>query len=686
MPFSKLLLIVITVVINSLAICGYGQHSDRKIDSLKLVLNAEKNANLQVDLMNEIAKYYRFVQLDKGLEYAESALGIAEKNNYQEGIATANYNLGANYFYQGDYSKSLEFYSKALEFHQRLNDKKAVSNTRAGISSVYFSLGEYNKSLELFNQILQEYRNDKNTIGVAQTYSNIGTLFSYQGDDKKGLEYYLRSETEFRKANYTSNNFYSITLTNIGLIYFDAKEYKKAEYYFQESIEINTKIGNLFMVAKNLCSLGDIYFKEKDFQKAEDYHNQSLQIGKQMNNEEVISYNHGDLGRIFFELALQEKKLSKKRNMQEKAIDFLRVSTEIFKNNGNINSYQQYTRYLADAYKANGNYQKALESFQEHSIYKDSLFNEEKRKEFTRTEVSFEFAKREDSIRFNNEKEIAIKDATLTANTRQKWLLFGGVLILGSLGILLFYQNQSRKRTNEKLSRLNKKLDEANQIKTRFFGILNHDLRSPVSNIIKFIRLLQNNSVTINESTRLRLESQTIESAENLLNSMDDLLLWSKGQMKNFKPKPKWIAVDTVFVGIEHYFKNVENVSFSFQNPQNLNLFTDENYVKTILRNLTSNAVNALKLTPNPEIVWKAKKENNIVILSITDNGPGGTDEQFRALYDEKQVVGIKTGLGLHLIRDMAKAIHCQVIVETNRKKGTTIFLNFLNTIQEETS
>ena len=51
--------------------------------------------------------------------------------------------------------------------------------------------------------------------------------------------------------------------------------------------------------------------------------------------------------------------------------------------------------------------------------------------------------------------------------------------------------------------------------------------------------------------------------------------------------------------------------------------------------------------------------------------------EQFSALYEEHYTVGIKSGLGLHLVRDMAKAIGCKVEVKTVLGKGTTILLIF---------
>ena len=92
---------------------------------------------------------------------------------------------------------------------------------------------------------------------------------------------------------------------------------------------------------------------------------------------------------------------------------------------------------------------------------------------------------------------------------------------------------------------------------------------------------------------------------------------------------------------------------------------------------MTNNAINIFSTTPNPMIIWKAWQENGVSFLSITDNGSGASKDEFKALYDEKEVVGIKSGLGLHLIRDLAKAINCEISVNSKINFGTTIILKF---------
>ena len=149
-----------------------------------------------------------------------------------------------------------------------------------------------------------------------------------------------------------------------------------------------------------------------------------------------------------------------------------------------------------------------------------------------------------------------------------------------------------------------------------------------------------------------------------------------KGKWKISNHKLKLLQ-SMIYLRIQKSISGYHKIKFEYHNSDAISIFTDENYLKTIVRNLTSNAINVFTTTPNPTIIWKAWQENGVYYLSITDNGPGASKEQFKALYDDKEVVGIKTGLGLHLIRDLAKAIDCEISVDSRIGQGTTFVLKF---------
>lgn len=101
---------------------------------------------------------------------------------------------------------------------------------------------------------------------------------------------------------------------------------------------------------------------------------------------------------------------------------------------------------------------------------------------------------------------------------------------------------------------------------------------------------------------------------------------------------------------------------------------TDPDYLQTIMQNLTANAIKALQQTTAAHITWKAWQQNKVIYLSITDNGPGISNEQAKSLFDETHITGTRHGLGLHIIRDLAKAISCSFNIAIDSKQGTALF------------
>jgi signal transduction histidine kinase len=168
---------------------------------------------------------------------------------------------------------------------------------------------------------------------------------------------------------------------------------------------------------------------------------------------------------------------------------------------------------------------------------------------------------------------------------------------------------------------LNNQLDEANKIKAKFFGILSHDLRAPVANLINFLQLQKNEPELLSRQENAIHQQNISESAENLLSNMEAMLLWSKEQMENFKPQIRTVAVSDLFDYLQKFFPQTNRVNIRYHQAPGLVVSADENYLRIIMQNLTSNAIKVLKNDVNGAIEWNAKTEGNKTILSITDNG-----------------------------------------------------------------
>jgi signal transduction histidine kinase len=331
---------------------------------------------------------------------------------------------------------------------------------------------------------------------------------------------------------------------------------------------------------------------------------------------------------------------------------------------------------LSQLAKSEKDFATALKYKDLHVEYKGKLGSEKNLKYLFDLISKYENEKKENDLKLKD-KELEISKLTIyKTNTQKKYLLIG-LLLLAISGVVLFYQNRLKKKINLKLAALNNDLVEANKVKTRFFSILNHDLRAPVASIIQFLQFQKDCPEEVDDELRESFENNTLLAAENLLHNMEELLLWSKGQMQSFKPQIQKIEVDTLFADIRSMYDYSTQYKFIFINPNKISVLSDENYLKTIMRNMTSNALKAINKRSEGIITWTASRIDNQTVLSITDNGVGATSEQFRALYDDKTEVGSLSGLGLHLIRDLAKLIQCTVRVNSKPGEGTEILLIF---------
>ncbi|PWB22283.1 ATP-binding protein [Flavobacterium sp. HTF] len=593
--------------------------------ALKYSQKARHLKNETSSLMRLNYIYYSLNETSKRKElvtYIKKVLDTT-KSSYTQ--AVLNGSLGEYYLDYSEYETFIHYQLKAINYKKML-DESAVNNENIGVSysqigSAYIKMKQYNKAIEYLNEAKPYV---KNSPYVSAFLCN----------------YYLQCFIPLKKHDSISK-YYNLIYT------FPSKK---------DSLFLNLSFANR--------SMSEYAIEKNQINTAYTYAKKAVLLGEKSNDDEILMEANAVMGRVLYE-----------KGNYKKAIEILTLASK------NALTYDKESfviinKKLSESYAALGNWQQAYHYNEIYSKYNDEMMNESAKKNIANAEARYQNKTKGQEIR-NLSIQNTVKNIQIEEAKKQRYFLIGGLLLVAIIGLLLFYQSRNRKRTNQKLQLLNQELDEANKIKARFFGILNHDLRSPVSNLIHFLHLQKESPELIDEETAARMQNKIITGAENLLSSMEDILLWSKGQMENFEPQHKKVSVEALFDETQKHFSSVDKVKITFENPENIILETDENYLKTIIRNLTGNAIQALGKTQDGQIIWKAWKENSTNYLSVSDNGSGGTKEQFKALYDDSEVVGIKSGLGLHLIRDLATAINCKIVVDSKTGFGTTFTLKF---------
>ena len=601
------------------SIVCYCQYNNQKIiDSLMQEIPLAKNDTVKARIYIRLEAEFRSSDPKGALPFALKSLAIVKKMKWSKGLAVCYNEIGNNYNDRGMHDLSLANFMKSLKYSQQVPIVRVA--TFSNISNLYLKQKNYNLVLKYNNEALKIATKENFLEPKASAFQKFG--FLYEKDN----------------------------------------EWDKAQQEFKKSLAIYRQTGNKYKEANALMNLGDV--TQNTSQKIEFYIN-AKNILDTINPEDLLSVSNA------LSLATAYIDLFKKENNSQ----FLRKAEQLLNESILHSKKSEVIENLMDAYSQMGNLKKHQRKFEEALFYEtesnrlnDSVFSQENKNKIATLENQKEIALRD--------KQILINKSTLKAKEKQKWFLLFGIAFLAIIGGLLFYQNKNRQKTNKKLETLNQNLENANKTKLRLLSILNHDLRSPVNSFIHYIQFQKENPKVLDEATKSRIENQTLSSAKNLLHSMEDILLWTKDQMDSFEPEFSNVLVSSLFTDTQNHFSSEQNINLKFECPQHLEIFTDKNYLKTIIRNLTGNAIKALsrdcaREEKSATVNWKAWQEKNYTYLSISDNGNGATDEDFSALYDDSLVGGTQSGLGLHLIRDLAKIINCKISVESQVDIGT---------------
>jgi len=244
--------------------------------------------------------------------------------------------------------------------------------------------------------------------------------------------------------------------------------------------------------------------------------------------------------------------------------------------------------------------------------------------------------------------------------------------------ITSFINITDRKKAEIELLNLAEELKELNKSKNLFFSIIAHDLRNPFSSIIGLTDLLLDNIQDYDITEIKKYVSMINTLAKGTFYFFEDLLVWAKTQDGKliFEPMEFDIAnLCNEVVSSVKIHADEKNISLNLI-PASYNVFADVNMIKTVIRNLISNAIKFTNIGGNIEIVIELMNDDIIVIVS--DNGIGIEENNLKKLWSISEKYTIPgtaneggSGLGLVLCKEFVEKNKGKIWVESEYGKGS---------------
>ena len=216
--------------------------------------------------------------------------------------------------------------------------------------------------------------------------------------------------------------------------------------------------------------------------------------------------------------------------------------------------------------------------------------------------------------------------------------------------------------------------------KDKFFSIIAHDLKSPISSIKTLSEIYSEEAVSSNDPHAKELAEAFRNSIDSLCSILDDLLNWARSQTGAMQFVPSYIDIGTL---VENVKKNVyavcsaKNIAMKVSINERDKLYGDANMLQTILRNLITNAV---KYSYNDSLITlDFSAEGFYSIIKVTDNGVGMNKEELHNLFLIEKLSSRPgtnkepgNGLGLIVCHEFVEKHNGTITVETEENLGTT--------------
>jgi PAS domain S-box-containing protein len=242
----------------------------------------------------------------------------------------------------------------------------------------------------------------------------------------------------------------------------------------------------------------------------------------------------------------------------------------------------------------------------------------------------------------------------------------------------------SRKNAENQIQKLNRDLKELNSDKDKFFSIIAHDLRSPFNGFLGYTQMMAEELSSMSIKDLQKISVLMNKTAIDLYNLLDNLLHWTRMKQGLIPFQPQKIVFADIYNDAVQVLKpnaEAKNITINYSASDQLVVFVDIDMLKTVIRNLVSNAI---KFTNNGGAInIIAEQSPSDVIISVSDNGIGIPNDNIAKLFDISDVhtsTGTAdekgTGLGLLLCKEFVEKHGGKIWVESEYGKGSRFMVS----------
>ena len=230
--------------------------------------------------------------------YKQSVKEFKNDENREVDLAFTYLKIAKNYNLAGKYDKAIKYFEKAAKILEASMFDEDLLLTYIDMADLYFSCGHYDKADFCINEVMVSPYADFVNSYIAKCFNLSSNIRKIKGEYNKAIDFGKRAIDEHKRQNicFSYELYY---LRDIGMIYLDKMELKKAEKYFNRAsliIEFNSYPAFEMITLYN-C-LGYTAYLNQKFDDSISYYKSSLKA------QQKVSYYHVNADFLFFTKAM----------------------------------------------------------------------------------------------------------------------------------------------------------------------------------------------------------------------------------------------------------------------------------------------------------------------------------------------------------------------------------------------
>lgn len=610
----------------------------RMIDSLNMSL-ATANDTDKIYILIKLSSLIRDVSYQRSIDYVTEAKKTAVMLGYQKGIADAVNRLGNIFYSEEQYKEARDYYFEAMK--------------------------------------LREINNDLD--GLSSSYHNLGLANYYLSDYKESLKYFNKSSSIREKIG--DSNKIAVGYHNLADIHYRLAHFDEAIDFNKKALALYRKSGNINDELQILWQLGEAYFAMDKTSLALKSLQQGIDMGIHSGSREnELSLLELTVGKIYSEI-----------DANSKAMDHFQNALNYSEKTNNHKRIKNIYLLLAQCSAREGEYQKAYLYHKNYTHLKDSIYYDmnSKRIENLRNRYDTRLKGNElETLRKNTEIELL---KVLKQTTFRNYII--GFILIMLIGISFGYYNLKIKKKNQlAISNTNRYLENAysklaksemehrqiNASKNKFLSVIAHDLITPFNSLLGFTELLTEEAATNDREVIRNYSGIIYQSSKELYYLLENMLQWSRALRNKIYYQPETFNIAKTIDNVKNIISiqaDKKNINITTDTKGSLYPFADENLVDTILRNLLNNAIMNTPASGTIEI--HAKREDENIFVSVTDEGKGLSEEKLTELLEpdqltdeENNVTKTGTGLSFIVVRKFVEKNNGKIFAKSKQGKG----------------